>query len=85
MRLSILMPVFNEEATLRKAVDRVLAVTFQEGVEIEFVIVNDGSSDRTREILDSLDDPRIRVFHQPRTRAREPRSAGPCRRRRVTT
>ncbi|KZX22012.1 glycosyltransferase family 2 protein [Rathayibacter tanaceti] len=70
MRLSILMPVFNEEATLRKAVDRVLAVEFQEGVEIEFVIVNDGSRDRTREILDSLEDPRIRVFHQPRNQGK---------------
>ncbi|AND17056.1 glycosyltransferase family 2 protein [Rathayibacter tritici] len=70
MRLSILMPVYNEEATLRKAVGRVLAVTFQEGVEVEFVIVNDGSRDGTREILDSLDDPRIRVFHQPRNQGK---------------
>ncbi|NQX27040.1 glycosyltransferase family 2 protein [Microbacteriaceae bacterium VKM Ac-2854] len=65
MKLSILMPVYNEQATLQKAVDRVLAIEFQDGVEIEFVIVNDGSKDRTREILDALDDPKIRVFHQP--------------------
>lgn len=64
------MPVYNEEATLRKAVDRVLGVTYQEAVEIEFVIVNDGSSDRTREILDELDDPRIRVFHQARNQGK---------------
>lgn len=64
MKLSILMPVYNEQATLQKAVDRVLAIEFQDGVEIEFVIVNDGSKDRTREILDALDDPKIRVFHQ---------------------
>lgn len=64
MKLSILMPVYNEQATLQKAVDRVLAIEFQDGVEIEFVIVNDGSEDRTRQILDALEDPRIRVFHQ---------------------
>jgi glycosyltransferase involved in cell wall biosynthesis len=70
VRLSILMPVYNEEATLRKAVGRVLAVEFQEGVEIEFVIVNDGSRDGTRAILDSLEDPRIRVFHQERNQGK---------------
>jgi len=64
MKLSILMPVYNEEATLQKAVDRVLAIDFQEGVEVEFIIVNDGSKDRTAEILDALDHPSIRVFHQ---------------------
>ncbi|QHC67246.1 glycosyltransferase family 2 protein [Rathayibacter oskolensis] len=64
MKLSILMPVYNEQATLQKAVDRVLAIEFQDGVEIEFVIVNDGSRDRTKQILDALEDPRIRVFHQ---------------------
>jgi len=64
MKLSILMPVYNEEATLQKAVDRVLAIDFQEGVEVEFIIVNDGSKDRTAEILDALEHPSIRVFHQ---------------------
>ena len=64
MKLSILMPVYNEEATLQKAVDRVLAIDFQEGVDVEFIIVNDGSKDRTAEILDALDHPSIRVFHQ---------------------
>ncbi len=62
--LSILMPVYNEEATLEKVVGRVLGVEFP--TTFELVIVNDGSKDRTTEILDAITDPRVRVFHQPK-------------------
>lgn len=70
LTLSILMPVFNEEATLQRAVDRVLATTFPPEVMLEFVIVNDGSVDATPEILNSLDDPRVRVFHQEKNQGK---------------
>lgn len=66
--LSILMPAYNEEATLQNAIDRVLAVDYP--VEIELVVVNDGSRDRTGEILDGQTDPRTRVFHQPENRGK---------------
>lgn len=55
------MPVYNEEATLRAAVERVLSVDWP--VEMELVIVNDGSRDRTREILDECADERVTVHH----------------------
>lgn len=67
-RLSILMPAYNEEATLQKAIDRVLAVEYP--VSYELVIVNDGSKDRTAEILDAQTDPRVRVFHQPKNQGK---------------
>ena len=57
MKLSILMPVHNEEATLATAVKRVLNVSYP--CEMELVVVNDGSTDRTSEILDGIHDPRI--------------------------
>jgi glycosyltransferase involved in cell wall biosynthesis len=61
VKLSILMPVYNEEARLGEALKQALAVDYP--CEIELVVVNDGSKDRTAEILDSCDDPRLRPFH----------------------
>jgi glycosyltransferase involved in cell wall biosynthesis len=64
MRLSVVMPVYNEQATLRQVVDRVLAVP----LGIELICVDDGSTDGSREILAQLqaERPQIRVLLQPR-------------------
>ena len=65
MKLSIIMPAFNEKRTLREIVDRVLAVDLS-GLERELVIVDDGSTDGTRDILATLDGNNgIRVVYQP--------------------
>ncbi len=63
MKLSVVMPVYNERATLREAVRRVLAVP----IEIELLCVDDGSTDGSREILAELvkDHPQIRTLLQP--------------------
>ena len=50
MKLSVVMPVYNEQATLRRVVERVMAV----GLEIELLCVDDGSRDGSREILAEL-------------------------------
>lgn len=52
--LSILVPVYNEQSTIRSVLERVRAVPFPARTEI--VVVNDGSTDRTGEILQSLPD-----------------------------
>jgi glycosyltransferase involved in cell wall biosynthesis len=60
MKLSILMPVYNEYATLASAVKEVLGVDYP--CAFELVIVDDGSTDGTRELYPSLaDDPRVVV------------------------
>ena len=60
MKLSILMPVYNERATLASAVKEVLDVGFP--CEIELVVVDDGSTDGTRDLYPALsDDPRVAV------------------------
>ena len=50
VRVSIIIPVYNEEQTIREIVERVLAVPL-DGVEKEIIIANDGSSDGTLEVL----------------------------------
>jgi hypothetical protein len=61
-RVSIIMPVYNEERYVRQAVDSVLQQTL---ADFEFVILDDGSTDRTPEILRTYTDPRIRLISQP--------------------
>jgi glycosyltransferase involved in cell wall biosynthesis len=64
MKLSVVMPVYNEQATLSEVISRVLAVP----LEIELICVDDGSTDGSREILSQLQaaNPRIRVLLQPK-------------------
>jgi glycosyltransferase involved in cell wall biosynthesis len=50
MKLSVVMPVYNEQASLKQVVERVLAVP----LEIELICVDDGSTDGSREILAEL-------------------------------
>jgi len=54
MKLSVVMPAYNEQATIRTIVARVLEVDLG-SVEKELVIVDDGSTDGTREILKELE------------------------------
>lgn len=54
--ISVLMPVYNGEKYLNEAIDSILNQTF---TDFEFIILNDGSTDRTKEIILSYDDPRI--------------------------
>jgi len=65
MKLSVVMPAYNEQATIRTIVSRVLEVDLGP-VEKELVIVDDGSKDGTREILKELDGKNgVRVLFQP--------------------
>ena len=61
--ISVVMSVYNGAETLRDTVESVLS---QEGVDFEFIIVNDGSSDASASMLDDLAaaDARIRLLHQ---------------------
>ena len=59
--LALVMPAFNEEATISQAVERVLAQPFVG----ELIIVNDASTDDTARILDQLTDQRIKVLTHP--------------------
>jgi glycosyltransferase involved in cell wall biosynthesis len=67
VKLSIIIPVYNEEQTISEIVERVRSVDIG-AIEKEIIIANDGSSDTTREVIDSsrwADDPRIRTYDNP--------------------
>ncbi len=61
--VSVVMCVYNDEKYLEKSIESILNQTFG---NFEFIIVNDGSSDKTPEILNSYaqKDSRIKVFHK---------------------
>ena len=59
-KISVVIPVFNEEATVLDLIEKVRAVDMPK----ELIIVDDGSTDGTRDILEKLDIPEARVFFQ---------------------
>src|SRR5690349_15604531 len=65
MKLSVVIPAYNERRTIRDLVSAVAAVNLP-GLDREIVIVDDGSTDGTREILKEIDQrDGVRVFLQP--------------------
>lgn len=68
MKLSIVIPVYNEEATLRAIVERVLETPFEK----EILLVDDGSRDRSREIMAELqrEHPLVRCLYHERNRGK---------------
>jgi glycosyltransferase involved in cell wall biosynthesis len=57
-RVSVCLPAYNAEATIHEAVDSALDQTFE---DLELVVVDDASTDRTAALLDSIHDPRVRL------------------------
>jgi glycosyltransferase involved in cell wall biosynthesis len=67
LKLSIIIPVYNEMRTISEVVERVRAVDIG-AIEKEIIIANDGSSDGTRDAIDASHwsgDPRIRTYDNP--------------------
>jgi glycosyltransferase involved in cell wall biosynthesis len=60
VKISVVMPIFNEAATLRQALGRVLDC----GFDCEVIAIDDASTDGTREILKDYNDPRVRCLFQ---------------------
>jgi glycosyltransferase involved in cell wall biosynthesis len=57
--ISIIVPAYNAEKTIKRTIDSALNQTFS---DFELIVVNDGSQDSTLEIVSSIKDPRIKVF-----------------------
>ena len=61
--ISVIVPVYNAEAYLKRCIDSVLAQTF---LDYELILVNDGSSDRSGQMCDEISksNTHVRVIHQ---------------------
>jgi hypothetical protein len=64
MRLTILIPTVNRDYCVGRAIDSALAQT---SPDVDIIVSNNGSTDRTREILTGYADPRLRIFHHATT------------------
>ena len=61
--ITVLMPVYNGERFLKDAIESILQQSF---VDFEFFIIDDGSTDRTAEILQGYHDNRMKVVYNQR-------------------
>ena len=63
-KVTVLMPVYNGEKYLRQAIDSILSQTFS---DFNFLIIDDGSSDKSREIIQSYQDtfPKVKLLSNP--------------------
>ncbi len=62
MTVSVVIPLYNKLRHIARAVGSVLSQSFS---EFELIVVDDGSTDGSREVLMGIDDPRLRVITQP--------------------
>ncbi len=59
--ISVVMSIYNAEKFLEKAVKSILDQTYS---DFEFIIIDDGSTDKSIDVIRSFNDPRIRLIHQ---------------------
>lgn len=73
--ISVIIPAFNAEKTLRRCLDSILRQTYS---ELEVIVIDDGSSDGTLELCNelSLNDSRINIIHQSNHGSNYSRKAG---------
>ena len=60
-KISVIIPTYNQAKFIEESIESILAQTFKNW---ELIIVNDGSTDNTKDILDRQIDPRIKIIHK---------------------
>lgn len=73
MIFSVVIPSYNREQVVLRAISSVLNQTFQ---DFEIVVVDDGSKDNTRQVVESINDPRVRYIWQKNQGATVARNTG---------
>lgn len=72
MRLSVIIPIYNEAQTVARLIEQVLAVELGD-IEREIIVVNDGSTDRSRDVLERIAVRRsdlVKVYHHEQNRGK---------------
>ena len=69
-KVSVIVPVFNERNTLPEILRRMRTVELPDGIEREIIVVDDGSSDGTRDVLKQLGDSTVRVVMHENNRGK---------------
>ena len=69
-KLSVIVPVYNERTTLVEVIRRMRTVELPDGIDREIILVDDGSTDGTRDVLRQLGDSTVRVLLHERNRGK---------------
>jgi glycosyltransferase involved in cell wall biosynthesis len=71
MKLSIVIPVYNEEKTIKNILEVVKKVSLPEEIsEREIVVVNDCSQDNTKKVLEEINDKSIQIYHHKKNKGK---------------
>ncbi len=72
-KVSIIVPIYNEEENLRKCIESLINQTYK---ELEIILINDGSTDKSKEIIESFKDKRIIAIDKKNTGISDTRNKG---------
>ena len=57
--ISVLLSVYNDDENIKKSIDSILSQSYK---NIELLVIDDGSTDKTYEILNDINDGRLKIF-----------------------
>ncbi|MEE5988837.1 glycosyltransferase [Ligilactobacillus equi] len=72
-KVSIIVPVYKAEKFINRCVDSLLRQTYE---NIEIILIEDGSSDKSGEMIDKIDDSRVKVIHNKKSGVSRTRNVG---------
>ena len=72
-KVSIIVPIYNEEKNLKKCIESLINQTYK---NLEIILINYGSTDNSKKVIDSYKDKRIVAIHKKNTGIGDTRNTG---------